>query len=96
MSSTMTFQKAIEMGEYDPKYLARFEEWKDFASHMQFQYIKTALENRRKHLLSQWADISTILDFSKKPELAEALKNIEKQLRTIEDDREKLFVEYSK
>lgn len=96
MSNTMTFQKAVEMGEYAPKYLARFEEWKDFARHTQFQYIKTAIENRRKHLLSQWADISTILDFSKKPELADALKNIEKQLRTIEDDREKLFVEYSK
>lgn len=92
----MTFQKAIDMGEYDPKYLARFEEWKDFARHTQFQYIKTALENRRKHLLSQWADISTILDFSKKPELAKALKNIENQLHKIEDDREKLFVEYSK
>lgn len=96
MSNTMTFQKAIEMGEYDPKYLARFDEWEGFARHTQFQYIKTALENRRKHLLSQWADISTILDFSKKPELADALKNIEKQLRTIEDDRERLFVEYSK
>jgi hypothetical protein len=92
----MTFQKAIEMGEYDPKYLIRFEEWNDFARHTQFQYIKTALENRRKHLLSQWADISTILDFSKKPELADALKNIENQLHKIEEDREKLFVEYSK
>lgn len=92
----MNFQKAIEMGEYDPKYLAKFAEWEDFARHTQFQYIKTAIENRRRHLLSQWADISTILDFSKKPELAEALKNIEKQLRIIEDDREKLFIEYSK
>ena len=96
MSNTMTFQKAIDMGEYDPKYLSKFEEWNDFARHTQFQYIKTALENRRKHLLSQWADVSTILDFSKKPELADALKNIEKQLRTIEDDRETLFIEYSK
>lgn len=96
MSKIMNFQKAIDMGEYDPKYLSRFEEWKDFARHSQFQYIKTAIENRRKHLLAHWADISTILDFSKKPELAEALKNIEKQLKMIEDDREKLFVEYSK
>lgn len=92
----MTFQKAIDMGEYDPKYLTKFDEWEDLVRHTQFQYIKTALENRRKHLLSQWADISTILDFSKKPELAEALKNIENQLRKIEDDRETLFVEYSK
>lgn len=96
MSTIMTFQKAIEMGEYDPKYLTKFDEWGDLARHTQFQYIKTALENRRKHLLSQWADISTILDFSKKPELADALKNIEVQLHKIEDDRETLFVEYSK
>lgn len=92
----MTFQKAIDMGEYDPKYLTKFEEWKDFARHTQFLYIKTALENIRKHLLSQWADISTILDFSKKPELADTLKNIENQLHKIEEDREILFVEYSK
>ena len=92
----MTFQKAIEMGEYDPKYLTKFDEWKDLARHTQFQYIKTALENRRKHLLSQWADISTILDFSMKTEIAKALKNIEDQLHKIEEDREILFVEYSK
>ena len=92
----MTLQMAIDMGEYNPEYLATFAEWHDLSRYIQFQYIRTALENRRKNLLLQWAEISTILDFSKKPELAEALKNIEKQLRTIEDDRETLFVEYSK
>lgn len=89
------FSKAIEMGEYNPSFLEKYEEWKTFSRHVQFQYIRTAIENRRKHLLTQWAETSTILDFSKKPELALALKNIEKQLKEVENDRENLFVEYS-
>lgn len=95
-SLKMTLQKAIDMGEYNPDYLGKFSEWGALSRHVQFQHIRTAIENRRKHLLTQWAEVSTILDFSKKPELAEALKNIEIQLREIEDDREKLFIEYSK
>ena len=35
------------------------------------------------------------VDFSKKPHLKEALKNIETQLHKVEEDREKLFVKYS-
>jgi hypothetical protein len=94
--ANLTLQKAVELGEYQPEYLSNFSEWKKFSRHTQFQFIKTAIENRRKLLLQQWADISTILDFSKKPELSEALKNIEKQLRQVEDDREELLIEYSK
>lgn len=92
----MTLQKAVDMGEYNPEYLATFPEWHTLSRHIQFQHIRNAVENRRHHLLSQWAEVNNILDFSKKPELAEALVNIEKQLRQVEDDREKLFVEYSK
>ncbi len=95
-SNKMTLQKAVDMGEYNPDYLSTFAEWHAFSRHIQFQHIRTAIENRRRHLLQQWAEINNILDFSKKPELADALKNIEKQLRTVEDDRENLFVEYSK
>lgn len=96
IANKMTLQKAIDMGEYKPDYLATFSEWHTLSRHIQFQHIRTAIENRRHHLLSQWAEVNNILDFSKKPELAEALKNIEKQLKLIEVDREELFVEYSK
>lgn len=96
VSSRMTLQKAIDMGEYDPDYLSTFSEWHTLSRHIQFQHIRTALENRRRHLITQWAETFNILDFSKKPELAVALKNIEKQLRVIEDDREKIFIEYSR
>lgn len=91
-----SFEKMIEMGEYNPKKLQSYDEWKTLSRHVQFQYIRTAIENRRKNLLTQWAETSTVLDFSKKPELAQALKNIESQLKDIEVDRERLFIEYSK
>jgi hypothetical protein len=96
VANKMTLQKAVDLGEYNPDYLSTFAEWHTLSRHIQFQHIRTALENRRKHLIMQWAEINNILDFSKKPDLAKALKNIEDQLHKIEDDRETLFVEYSK
>lgn len=91
----MTLQKAIDMGEYNPEYLATFPEWQGLSNHIRFQYIKTAIDNRRRQLIMQYAEINNVLDFSQKPHLTEALRNIEKQLKLLELDREKLLVEYS-
>ncbi|MCL5090461.1 MAG: hypothetical protein M1514_00450 [Patescibacteria group bacterium] len=91
----LTLQKAVDMGEYEPKYLANFAEWHGLSRHVQFQLVRQGLENRRHQLLVQWAEISNMLDFSKKPYLKEALKNIEKQLHQAETDRERLYLEYS-
>lgn len=96
LPSAMTLQQAINMGEYNPEYLSTFPEWYQFSRHTQLQYIRMALENRRKQLLMQWAEINNILDFRMKPELHEALKNIEAQMKKLGKDRERLFVEYSK
>ena len=95
-SSKMTLQKAVDMGEYNPDFLSTFPEWHTFSKHIQFQYVRQAIENRRKQLVVQYAEICNILDFSKKPHLKEALKNIKEQLDKVEDDREDLFVEFSK
>lgn len=92
----LTLQKAIEFGEYDPQFLSGFPEWNQLPRHSQFQLIREALENRRKHLLTQWAEITNVLDFSKKPYLKEALRNIEAQWEKLAKDKEKLFLEYSK
>lgn len=94
-ASDMTLQKAIEMGEYNPDYLATFPAWHELSRHMQFQYIREALDNRNRHLITQWAEINNMLDFRVKPHLAVALKNIEKQLKKLDRDREKLYLEYS-
>jgi hypothetical protein len=95
-SVKMTLQKAIEMGEYDESYLSTFPEWHTLGRYVQFQMLRQALENRRRQLLVQWSEINNMLDFSKKPYLKEALKNIEDQLRQVEADREKIYFEYSK
>lgn len=94
-SQAMTLQKAIELGEYDPKFLAGFAEWHNLSRHAQFQMVRKAMDNRRQHLISQWAEINNVLDFSKKPHLQDALKNIEQKMKEVELDREKLWVEYS-
>lgn len=95
-SAKMTLQKAVELGEYNPDFLSTFPEWHTLSRHVQFQFIRQALDNRHRHLIVQWAEINNLLDFSKKPELKEALKNIEKQLNELEKDKEKLYLEYSK
>jgi len=91
----ITFHQAIEMGEYNPSYLAIFPEWHQLSKHLQFQYIRQALDNRYNQLLRQWAEINNILDFRLKPHLKEALKNIQIQMKKLDQDREKLYVEYS-
>ncbi len=95
-ATNLTFQKAIEMGEYDPEFLANFPEWHTFSRHTQFEYIREGLANRRKHLLTQWAEINNVLDFRLKPHLNQALKNVEDQLEQLLKEKERLFVEYSK
>jgi hypothetical protein len=91
----MTLEKAIEMGEYDPEYLSVFAEWHNLTKMMQWQYVREAIKNRKRFLLRQWAEIFNILDFSSKPQLAEAMKNIEKQQKKLAEDEERLQVEFS-
>ncbi len=95
-AKSMTFKEAIEMGEYNPEYLSTFPEWHNYPRHTQFVYIKKALDNRNRHLVQQWAEINNMLDFRLKPQLAEALKNIEKQIKKLDNDKENLYFEYSK
>lgn len=80
-SPTMILQKAVDLGEYEPEYLATFPE---------------GLENHMRQLTQQYAAICNILDFSKKPHLQEALKNIGIQQKKLRADKERLFMEYTK
>jgi len=93
--NTLTFKEAIEMGEYYPENLANYKEWHSFSKHTQLQYIRQAMDNRKKQLQTQWAEMNNVLNFRLKPEMKQALKNIEKQMKELESDREKLYLEYS-
>jgi hypothetical protein len=94
--TNITFLRAIALGEYNPEYLATFPEWHELSRHMQFQYIREALDNKRQQLTLQWAEINNVIDFSLKPHLKEALRNIESQMKKLDKDWEKLYLEYSK
>jgi len=93
--TTMTFDKAIELGEYQPEYLAGFPEWHELSRHVQFQYVKKALENRHKQLVQQYAELSNVLDYRNKPSVKDALKNIDKRIHDLLEEKERLFIEYS-
>ena len=94
-ASTMTLQQAIDMGEYDPQYLANYPEWHQLSKHAQLQYIRKAQDNRDQQLITQWAEINNVIDFRNKPELKKALMNIEVQMKKVDADRERLYLEYS-
>ncbi|RLC34727.1 hypothetical protein DRH14_02320 [Candidatus Shapirobacteria bacterium] len=93
---SITLKQAIEMGEYDENFLSQFDEWNRLTRNMKWQLIRKALENKKRALRLNYAEIFNMLDFSKKPHLAEALKNVEKAIEDLYKDKEKLFVEYSK
>ena len=94
-SQVMTLQKAVDLGEYDPDFLSTFPEWHQLSRHIQWEMIRSGLKNRTRQLRIHWAEISNQPDFSKKPHLAMAMKNIQKQLEELQVNEEKLQVEYS-
>ena len=91
----MSLQQAIDLGEYRPEYLANFAEWHTLSVYIQFQMIRQALEIRHRQLITQYAELNNVLDLRTKPHVQHAIKNVEKQLRMFEQDREELFVHYS-
>jgi hypothetical protein len=95
VKSTITLAQAIDFGEYDPKMLENFAEWHTLSVHIQWQLIRKALDIRNRQLITQYAELSNALDFSKKPEVHKACKNVERQLKALAADKERLYIEYS-
>ena len=91
----ITLQQAIEFGEYDPIFLANFSDWHTLSTHIQWQLIRKALDIRERQLITQYAELNNVLNYSKKPHVHKAVKNVEKQLVNLDKDREKLYIEYS-
>lgn len=94
-SALMTLQKAIDLGEYEPEVLAQFDEWRLLSAHGQWQMIKQGLDNREKQLRVQQAELFNSVDFSKKPQLMEAIWEIQHKITKIWEDKERLYVEYA-
>lgn len=92
----LTLERAIELGEYNPQVLEKFPEFKKLSRYSQFQLVRQALKNREYQLRVHWAEIINLLDFSKKPHLKKALAEVENQIESLNEDEEKLLIEYSK
>ncbi len=94
--SMLTFQEAIKRGEYDPKFLEGFAIWHTLSRDVQFEYILEALKNREKQYIRQFAEINNVLDFSKKPQLQQVLVNIQQKIQKLREEKERLYIEYTK
>ncbi len=95
VKTNLTLQQAIDFGEYEPKFLQNFAEWHTLSAHIQWELIRKALDVRHRQLITQYAELNNALDFSKKPYIKEAMKNVQRQLENLRDDKERLYVEYS-
>jgi len=91
----LSFKEAIAMGKYEPSFFAEYPEWVTFDRAIQFQYISQGIANRRRLLRIQWAGLNNQLDFSKKPYLKTAVEKVEKAIKDLNEDEERLFVEYA-
>jgi hypothetical protein len=95
-SGTITLQKAVDLGEYDPAYLSRFEEWNLLSRHAQFMLVKQGIKNRRSQLLQEWAQLNNTLNARLKPHIQEAMDRVWEKIKALEYDAERLHVEYSR
>jgi hypothetical protein len=95
LSDSLTLQKAIDLGEYDPEYLATFPEWHKLSKHMQWQMVDRALKNRRRQLVVKYAELCNETGFFIKPHLQKAAENIDKKIKSLQVEEEKLSLEFS-
>lgn len=91
----LSFAEAIDFGKYEPDFLKQFAEWQTFDRYTQFQFIAKALKNRRRRLRLHWAELNNQLDYGKKPYLKEAQKKIEQAISDLNEEEERLLVEYA-
>lgn len=92
----MTFEEAIQMGEYKPDYLARFPEWGKMSHHVQWEYISKALANRKTQLMHKWSETINFMDQSEIPDLKKKIADsIFEQIRKLAEEKERLYYEYS-
>lgn len=92
----MTLDKAVELGEYDPNFLSTFPEWAGFTTYIRWNYIRQAIKNRRRFLMLNWAETNNVLDFRLKPEMKGVLDKINQQLNFLNQEEERLRIEYIK
>lgn len=93
-AKSITFDQAVDMGEYKPEYLATFPKWHNLTKNLKWHYIRQAIKNRRRFLEVNYAETFNVIDFSKKPQLQRVLDSIQNQLKQLQQDEEELRLQY--
>ena len=91
----MTLQKAVELGEYKPEVLSQYSDWKLLSKHGQLQFIRTGLRYHKGQLLTQYASLFNIPNYSlKADELEPKLNHILDLVKEVDRDEEYYLANY--
>ena len=93
--TSLTFSKAIELGEYEPNFLEQFPEFSELTRPSQYEYVKKAIENRIKHIWVHWSELANLPDMSIKPQIRKAMEKLEQQHKKVMADKERLYIEFA-
>lgn len=91
----LTLQRAVDLGEYKPEILARYSDWHLLSRHGQLQFIRKGIHNRKAQLMTQYAELFNVLDFSeKRTELEPRLNHILDLVKEVDRDDEYYLAHY--
>ncbi len=91
----MTLQKAVELGEYKPEVLSQYGDWSLLSKHGQLQFIRTGLRYHKGQLMTQYAALFNIPNYSQKAdELEPKLNHILDLVRQVDKDEEYYLANY--
>lgn len=94
---SITLQDAVKLGEYDAKILSQYPEWSKLSHAAQFELVSQGLENRRRSLYKKWQEIVNFINDSDDTTVREQAKaNIEAQMKKLREEKERLYLEWSK
>ncbi len=96
MDNTLTLEKVIALGEFEPEVLAKYPEWEKLSNSARFEMIRQGLEKRRQRLFNMWCDVVNFIGDFPQADRQETRENLERQLQTLRADKERLYNEYSK
>lgn len=92
---TMTLERAVQLGEYEPEYLSQFPEWTVLSKYVQLQYIREGIRNRKRSLMTQYSALNNTLHFSTKAaELEPKLNHIMDLIKQLDRDEEHFLSSY--
>ncbi len=94
--TNMTLYQAVDMGEYHPSILSKFNEWNSLSEYLKLELVKKGADIRMKKMRRYWSTVANLPYSSSNEEIQKTLTRIQNNIVNLERDIELLFIEFSK